>query len=431
MKKAISVLFLLIVIIVAFSLTANAEAVDVSVTADEGWAQATYDPTTTVLTNVSEGYSFKITRNDSASTAILLPNGVQTATKIVLPSAFFYNDKTYTITAMKEYIIGNSNTLTQEVIVSEGITVLGNVAGGSGYAQTFRNATGLRSITLPSTLTFISNNCFMGCTNLLSIDIPAGVTAIPSQAFSGNSLLAEITFNGNNIVSIGDSAFVNCLALTAIDLPDSVTTIGSSAFSTCSNLSDLVIPAGVSEIKGTAFYKTAMLSSLTFKGSVNTFGADVFKYSKVSNIIFEGAVAPSTFGVFGSYSGTAVTVNYPATGSGYDSAAFLAYFPAGKTTFTPVGATPSVTSATISNVSVVQGGYRVNYAITLANDVTSSSLYVALYNNDYLVAVQSVEASETTIDFTTDQTITKSKIFVWDNLVSTKPLCTYGEKLFQ
>lgn len=430
MKKIISVLFLLSVILTAvFSVTVHAEVV--TITADEGWAQATYDPTSTVLTNESEGYSFKITRNDVTSTATLLPNGVQTATKIVIPSAFLYNNKNYTITAIKEYVLGNPNTLTQEIIVSEGITSVGT-ASGSGNAQTFRSATGLKSVKLPSTLTFLSSNCFMGCTNLLSIDIPEGVTAIPSQAFSGDTVLAQITFHGNNIVSIGDKAFDSCKAITSIDLPGSVTTIGANAFASCTELTDLVIPAGVSEIKNTTFYMTSKLSSLTFKGNISTFGTDVFKYTKVSTITFEGNTAPTTFGAsFGTYSGTAITVYYPNQGSGYgEGTTFRLYFPASKTTFVPVGAAPAVTTATISAISAVQDGYQVDFIITLANNVTTSVKFVALYNNNQLIAIQSVDANATHFKFTTNETITKAKIFVWESTSNGKPLCSCGEKLF-
>lgn len=209
MKKILGAIFVLTVIFTAvFSLSVHAAAVDVTVTANEGWASATYDSSTMILANVSDGYSFKLANlNGTALTAALQPNGVQTASKIVIPSAVLYNGKNYNITAIYEYILGRPNPNVQEVIVSEGITKLGT--GATSYAQTFRDATGLQHVTLPSTLTYISGNAFMSCTSLQSVDIPEAVTIIDKQAFSGAAILANITFNGANLTTIGDSCFVN------------------------------------------------------------------------------------------------------------------------------------------------------------------------------------------------------------------------------
>lgn len=42
---------------------------------------------------------------------------------------------------------------------------------------------------------------------------------------------------GNNITSIGDGAFYDCIKLTNINIPNSVTSIGTRAFNNCSDLS--------------------------------------------------------------------------------------------------------------------------------------------------------------------------------------------------
>ena len=47
---------------------------------------------------------------------------------------------------------------------------------------------------------------------------------------------------GNNVVSIGDSAFANCVSLKSIKVPDGVMRIGDSAFSGCSSLTSIILP---------------------------------------------------------------------------------------------------------------------------------------------------------------------------------------------
>ena len=93
----------------------------------------------------------------------------------------------------------------KEAIVPEGIT---------SFYSNFQNAKKLDSVTLPSTLTSISNYCFADCSSLTSITIPSGVTSIGNNAFDSCTSLAKVNSNINNNIVI----------------PDTVTTLGNSAF---------------------------------------------------------------------------------------------------------------------------------------------------------------------------------------------------------
>ncbi len=62
------------------------------------------------------------------------------------------------------------------------------------------------------------------------------------------------------VTAIDDSAFLNLMNITSINLPESVTSIGNSAFNGCSALKSINIPAGVYSIGLQAF---TMCSSLT------------------------------------------------------------------------------------------------------------------------------------------------------------------------
>ena len=80
---------------------------------------------------------------------------------------------------------------------------------------------------------------FLDCTALTSIEIPASVETIEATAFKGCSSLATVTFEkGSQLKTIGGGyyyhyyygVFSDCTALKSIEIPASVETIEATAF---------------------------------------------------------------------------------------------------------------------------------------------------------------------------------------------------------
>lgn len=71
------------------------------------------------------------------------------------------------------------------------------------------------SVTLPSRIRAIGDNCFRGCSNLATVEIPYYLESLGAQAFFG------------------------CDALTEVNLPASLSIIGEAAFASCSELTDI------------------------------------------------------------------------------------------------------------------------------------------------------------------------------------------------
>ena len=158
--------------------------------------------------------------------------------------------------------------------IPNSVTSIGN-SSFSGYA-------GLTSVIIPDGVTSIGESAFAGCSGLTSITIGSGVTTIGRNAFDECSNLTKVELNNNAIVSknynsspyitdifggqveeyvlgedvksIGEFAFSECVNLTTVHFSDGLTSIGANAFYWCSNLTEINIPSSVTSIEQSSFY---------------------------------------------------------------------------------------------------------------------------------------------------------------------------------
>lgn len=142
-----------------------------------------------------------------------------------------------------------------------------------GYA-TFQSCTSLISVTIPDSVSSIGEYAFRGCTNLTSITIPNGVTSIRNRAFYNCRSLTSITIP-NSVTSIGEFAFRYCEHLTSITIPNSVTSIGESAFRDCKGLTSIMIPNSVTSIGKWAFMDCTGLESIFLPDGLDVSSAKI------------------------------------------------------------------------------------------------------------------------------------------------------------
>lgn len=136
---------------------------------------------------------------------------------------------------------------------------------------------GLTSVDLGKSLTFLGDEAFSGCSYLKSIHIPAGVIEIGYQTFYDCDELETLTFaDGSKLTSIGISAFEGCKMLKEIRIPDSVSTIGSRAFNYCKQAISINIPTGVTEIGESTFSGCDALKNVIIPDSVTSIGDYAF-----------------------------------------------------------------------------------------------------------------------------------------------------------
>lgn len=122
------------------------------------------------------------------------------------------------------------------------------------------------SVTIPDSVTFISDSAFAYCFQLTNISIPNSVTAIGSFAFEGCTKLESITLP-SSLLTISEFLFYDCSQLTTIHIPDSVSSIRTYAFYNCGKLETIRIPVSVTSIGSYAFDDCPSSMTVTYSGS--------------------------------------------------------------------------------------------------------------------------------------------------------------------
>ena len=124
-------------------------------------------------------------------------------------------------------------TLITEVIVSEGVTSIGNYG--------FYGCINMENISLPNTIRYIGDYAFYRCIKLTSIKIPNGVTYIGEYSFYQCSGLTNANIPPN-IPYFAKYTFYYCTKLKSVTIPDSVSYVDDYAFYYCTGFSSLTIP---------------------------------------------------------------------------------------------------------------------------------------------------------------------------------------------
>lgn len=166
-----------------------------------------------------------------------------------------------------------------EIVIREGTTCI------SGQCFWEWSTTGLKSVTIPSSVRFIGYGAFYHCGNLTSITLPEGIEEIEDIAFCHCSKLTTITIPAS-VKSLGERICDDCQALAEIIVePDNtvydsrdncnaiIRTADNVLIEGCLNS---VIPQGVEAIGRRAFDST-YLPEATMPASVKPIGEYAFQ----------------------------------------------------------------------------------------------------------------------------------------------------------
>jgi len=227
----------------------------------------------------------------------------------------------------------SNNTNIKSVHIGSNVKTIAN----SGFHRS-----ALSNLTFSEGVTSIGRRAFydqQGTVFDETIELPDSLTSIGGFAFSQNSMKGGIKF-GQNLTTIGVSAFYNCNGLNRVDIPDSVTQASSAfgysdisackigtglsvqgileMFDTCNNLTGIevaennpdassfsgilfdknqtlirfapravnkaIIPGTCTGIGAQAFYR-CYLSELSFPDSLTEIGSLSFFYSQIPDVL--------------------------------------------------------------------------------------------------------------------------------------------------
>ena len=149
-------------------------------------------------------------------------------------------------------------------------------------------------LTIPDSVTEITNSAFTHCTNLKDVAIGSGVEELV-YVFSGCTALKDVTFSPKSSLKRIDGGFSGCTSLTQLDLPDgleevslggtgikeltlpdSVKKIYSYGFEDCQSLKRVNIPDGVTELGDDTFLDCPSLTTIEGGANVTKIGDRCF-----------------------------------------------------------------------------------------------------------------------------------------------------------
>lgn len=175
----------------------------------------------------------------------------------------------------------------------QGLTYTLNAADHTATVANYDNSTPDGVIDIPDTVkkdnidytvTAIGYSAFGSLStpiNVSSVFIPATVLSIGDSAFIYCDALTTVTFAENSqLKSIERAAFWGSEHVhprfKEIKIPDSVETIGNGAFYECRDLERIALPSALQTLSSVTFYNCTALSEVTFPASLKTIESSAF-----------------------------------------------------------------------------------------------------------------------------------------------------------
>ncbi len=169
------------------------------------------------------------------------------------------------------------------VTIPAEVTVIGSAA--------FKDNLSIQTVDLNKATT-IYTNAFSGCKNLTTVTNLDKVTKLYNGVFYNCTNLANGVTLNSKLTAIPDEAFMGCVSLVSITIPETVKTIGMNAFNTCTNLYNVTIPSNVASIGEGAFQNCLGLTEARISGSVTTVGTNAFATCpKLKIVCYKGSSA--------------------------------------------------------------------------------------------------------------------------------------------
>ena len=121
----------------------------------------------------------------------------------------------------------------------------------------------------------LGSECFLGKTNVVKVNIPSTVKSIRARAFM-ESGIREITIP-ETVTQLSGSAFYKSENLERVVIKAPITKIEMNTFAKCFNLKSVVLPNTIREIDSYAFQYCRSLTSINIPSSLKVLNRAVFE----------------------------------------------------------------------------------------------------------------------------------------------------------
>lgn len=135
--------------------------------------------------------------------------------------------------------------------------------------------TGLRTLTVPSTMRMLMEGCFLW-TPITALTIQNGVTYLPDMAFKDTEM-KDVTIP-DSVQTLGSSTFGQCIYLTGVTIGSGVTSIGNGCFME-TKISSITLPPSLTSLAKYAFMDCTNLNTI-YLNTTNT--VDVHQYAFIN-----------------------------------------------------------------------------------------------------------------------------------------------------
>ncbi len=238
----------------AFTMCYNLTSINIDSDADFSQSYLYFKDDEGIEYKILNKNSIVVVNYDTNSSNLAIPESVQFGNTFIVTSigaAFGSSLESIsipnTITSISQGAFTDCNNLDYNVYGNA--FYLGN-EDNPYFALIKAKNTDVNSCTIHANCKIICNAAFRYCTKLQEITIPDEVVTIEDYAFGGCSALSKATI-GNSVVKIGNNAFGGCIA--EIIFPNSVESIGEHAFHWCGTES-ITFGNSIKEIGCYAFY---------------------------------------------------------------------------------------------------------------------------------------------------------------------------------
>lgn len=189
------------------------------------------------------------------------------------------------------------------VELKEGITNIPN--------RGFYKCSILTTIEIPASVTTIGSGVFGKCTGLTSITVAEGnanFTADGGILYNKDKTELLICPQGmsgavtipDSVTKISNSAFAGCTKITGVTIPEDVTTIGDAAFEGCTGLTTVTLPAALTSLGDGVFQGCTGLTSLSVTSGNTAYSAQdgvLYNSDKTTLLLYPAEKQDTTFSI--------------------------------------------------------------------------------------------------------------------------------------